>query len=1487
MPEPWEEYTATQEDAPWEDFGKTAVAEPPAPSDLFDAQLSAAPVKEAPGFFRMLGRQTVAPLAAAKKGLDLPLSTDDELKDYLEKKFLESKGEKEPTTMGKVGGFIGGLLGTIGEAVVGSGAAMPGIATTFASQAGHDAFVNAGVKALAEGKTIDEALNIAKGIGPIGATVGAATTLAFPAKVATSFRQAGKQGVPLGAAGAAGQLLENIAERQLGLKTPVLENVPTAGLTMAALPVGQYAVGRGLRAIRGRPVTEPTQPPPLPEPGTYKTPTGEYTVIYKPKTERPTDAISKRETAPIPMDEASRGRGAVVEEVRQPETSADVQAQQAKAGEQPAPAEGKPALGDVKGPEGEVFSQKQVDELKAQYPDLKVVTLRDDATGETRTVLDTGTNWGPTTKRKVVVPGTVGGTVQRNESAIRATEKVVSEKPIAVPEPKPAEAPSAKPKIPPELDTVIKGLMSQKSPGEIWIYHGEGGPEGGGFGGARWSSNPAEALSYGPRMSAIRIPVKEAEKYHLTGGSGQEYKLPNEWIKQSRDLGTFERPAIELEAPKPAEPTPVTEPAKRTSEVPKPVMEWVEKWRKAEKRYRRARRQEPSDIADADEARIGAEGMFRQEAEKAGLSQKQFDDLREYAKRTETEQTPEVEDLAEVPKAEPAKAAEPAPAPEPEPMRVGPGAAVPADVQSTQSDMAQLANTMENVASPKKTATQRVAEAKQAVSNLKTELPKNIGEMARNGVERLSAIGSAIKTGLTKLPEFTQFKRIMGEWLGANQQADLELRQFVKTINKKIPQDRQVAITNYIQADGDAAVLRQRAAASKTPKLRKGYEDALSLNRDEKIAAEQIRIYLDNRLQEGIDSGILDHGLDNYITQIWKRPNPVTQKLISDISIGKLQPNFKYARQRLLESYFEGEQKGLVPANKSVSALIAAYDQSFNRSLAARAFIKNLTEGKASDGRPLVEVSGSGRLVGDEGAKQAVLVKSKTKPEDIADYRTIDHPALRKWKWASKTPDGTDVFVEGQLLVHPEIYSHLRNVLSRSAFRQYAFPRAVLKTERLIKELMFSASGFHQVQETLHALGHRVNPTNLETLDMSKPWLKEGVDHGLQISDYNALENFSEGLNTGPLISKIPVIGKRILGPYTEWLFQDNIPRIKATMYKHAMERNLERFDSQLRSGKITRDQVAELTAKQANAAFGELNYKWMGRNLTFQDALRTFLIAPDFLEARGRFVGQALKPYGREQLVALGLLAATQYITARILNQIFDKNPHLEPENAFKLIVGKHSYELRSVPGDILHLLSRPHQFATARISPLIRQAIEGITGRDWRGVKRDAMEQVKDFARLPTPISLRKEDDQRWWETFLNAFGVHERSYTAGQEIGDLARKYRESVKGKASVEVLEDTDSPFRKLRVALDVGNERDAMSALRELRQTRKDKQIFDSMKSHLTAPFTGLSKADEAKFRRSLQPVEMEKYREALAERRERFKKFQMIWSKRGPRAAP
>lgn len=193
------------------------------------------------------------------------------------------------------------------------------------------------------------------------------------------------------------------------------------------------------------------------------------------------------------------------------------------------------------------------------------------------------------------------------------------------------------------------------------------------------------------------------------------------------------------------------------------------------------------------------------------------------------------------------------------------------------------------------------------------------------------------------------------------------------------------------------------------------------------------------------------------------------------------------------------------------------------------------------------------------------------------------------------------------------------------------------------------------------------------------------------------------------------------------------IPRLKMAMAKEALERNTERYQD-----KMSADQIAELTAKQANAAFGELNYTMIGRNKTIQDCFRLAVLAPDFLEARFKFVGQALKPYGREQAAALIRLSAYMAITAQATNYVL--NGDFDWSHPFSIKVGDKYYTLRSIPGDILHLIHDPRTFTYHRLNPTVaRPIIEGLTGRDSFGRQRDFETQMVDWIKGQVPIPIQ----------------------------------------------------------------------------------------------------------------------------------------------------
>ena len=377
----------------------------------------------------------------------------------------------------------------------------------------------------------------------------------------------------------------------------------------------------------------------------------------------------------------------------------------------------------------------------------------------------------------------------------------------------------------------------------------------------------------------------------------------------------------------------------------------------------------------------------------------------------------------------------------------GPGAAAGGE-PGTYSAIQQMSDNLRATAGADKPLDEQVS----AIQKAKDKLA-DIKDYFKKSAATVKAVADALWNRYRSVPEFGDEKRAVGKWFAAVQQADHEARQFAKQIIKEVPNKlRREAITNWIQADGDTALLKEREAASRGS-LKRGYQIAQNLTDREKYIAQTIREYYDRQLENGIEAGLLKDGLEQYITQVWKKENPITKKLLSDLSFGKLTPNFRFARKRIFDSYFEGEQAGYTP-QKDAGFLVANYDQTFNRALAARAFIKDLHEAKASDGRPLVELSGSGRkLEGESGEGGTRLIRPHAKPEELKDYQPINHPALRGWKFAGTEPDGTTILHEGDMLVHPEAYNKLLNRLSVSKIRKNPAGRALLRLQGDIKRI--------------------------------------------------------------------------------------------------------------------------------------------------------------------------------------------------------------------------------------------------------------------------------------------------------------------------------------------------------------------------------------------------------------------------------------------------
>jgi len=656
----------------------------------------------------------------------------------------------------------------------------------------------------------------------------------------------------------------------------------------------------------------------------------------------------------------------------------------------------------------------------------------------------------------------------------------------------------------------------------------------------------------------------------------------------------------------------------------------------------------------------------------------------------------------------------------------------------------------------------------------------------------LSARAAAIWDSYVHEPKWTDLHQAIGEYSLQKQKNDREVKELMDAAKAKVPSPiKREAISNWIEAGGDMDVLRERArvgrgglrvagdkSKNKTDKYHKGYEAALHLTPQEIQVAQVLKKYLDDMFRQGFQNGLIQTMLEDYITHIGvKEDNPVLGKLQYDIASWKINTSFQYARKRTFDTFYDLEQAGYRAVSKDFADIIGVYSQTFNKAIYSRAFVKSMTKGKASDGRPLVAQSGTGSLTdaSDQNPTQTMMVNPFTKGEEIYDYKSINHPAFRNWYWATKGPDKTNVFAKGDLVVHPEIYKHLDNILGKSTFRNNWAGRNFMALSTFTKKTIFSLSPFfHYVQEGTHAVGHTINPGSVVKIDFNDPVQKKAIEHGLMLYDYNAAHNFTEGLSGGSLGKKIPIYNSTVI-PLQEFLFQDYIPRLKMTTFKHALERNMERSKDDLKKGKITEDQIYAKTARQMNAAYGHLNYDLIGRNKTTQDLFRAVSLAPDFLEARIRFVGQALTPRGAEQRRALLVLAVSMYVTARILNKLLDDDYHFD--EPFAVIHNKKKYQLRSVPSDIWEMMNDFGKFAYHRIAPYSGVLLEAVTKYDLaRGQEVTYSDVAKDAATAMLPNQVKElfpdkwqkfPHDQKLYTDLINTMGIKESKYTPAEKV------------------------------------------------------------------------------------------------------------------------
>jgi hypothetical protein len=771
-------------------------------------------------------------------------------------------------------------------------------------------------------------------------------------------------------------------------------------------------------------------------------------------------------------------------------------------------------------------------------------------------------------------------------------------------------------------------------------------------------------------------------------------------------------------------------------------------------------------------------------------------------------------------------------------------------------------------------------------------------------------------------PIDSEFRKVVKDWQFADQFTGLETKRWIDEIQKQVPNPaRRGAISVYLEAGGDASLL-DYWAHSVPERWRPFFEQARNLTDSEKALAQRVKQDFDQKLLDATMAGMVDKGRDNYgVPQLWKEPpkgaapgadglNEAGKKSGANWR-AQLDPRDPFfSLQRTHDTYFDGIMAGGVPHTLDVGKLVGVYNEAFHKNLSSRATIWALKDAKAADGSPVVKISGSARIV-PQGEGRAYLVDSRARSTSDATadgrpYVSIDHWALKNWKFVANTMEGAidpmtgkpfppgKVLVNGEFLVHPDHYGFLKNELMNSPLREGKVGKVVnatLKTSAFLKASKFAFGTFHLATVGEHMATHLVNPfLNGFEVDLRKPEQARLVRNGLELGMGRERTLFEEGLAShGGASSMIPGVGN-MLAKLSDFLFKTYIPAIKMKSGLKVLERNEARY-----KGKLSPDQIAELTAHQMNAAGGLQNYRLLGRDKMLMDLSRLSLTAPDFLESRAKVVAQALKPYGAEQRRFLLTQAVLMYAGCRVANMLLsdDNDPHFEWKNAFSVIHNGRAYSIRTIVGDFHHMVSDPMSFAQGRLSPIVRGSIEAATGRDMRtGARKDTWIQtpvarqaeilVSELAKWLLPVGTegmlpgKEAREQTTMGTLAQAaLGVGSRKYTAQTQMYELADKFNRHQPDAKTQNYTKErdarvgTESAYRKLNDLLEAGN---IDGARKEYQALMKDGHTKEAIQRHYqsseTRTFTG--NADrESRFVNSMTEAQRKLYGKAKAERKQ------------------
>lgn len=772
---------------------------------------------------------------------------------------------------------------------------------------------------------------------------------------------------------------------------------------------------------------------------------------------------------------------------------------------------------------------------------------------------------------------------------------------------------------------------------------------------------------------------------------------------------------------------------------------------------------------------------------------------------------------------------------------------------------------------------------------------------------------------LRSLPEFGKFKEVLNEFNAENQRRGMVLAGEVRQVFDAVPDKlTRRAMYRAIEAGFDRKQLEQWRDGSTRLSSKKAYEAALALTPEQVAYAKKLKAWFEAKHPQAVQAGLLEENQkrENYVPLMVDKPYEVKGNPAS--YGGKLKGDFSHAITREFENSFDvenatdehGNNLGLKLTSDDIPEVMAFYGAELDKVDLTRQALAALesSKAKAEDGEPLVQPV-HGMLTNKPEKGSTISNPSNRVSESGLKYETLDHPAFKRWYFAGNDLEGKAVMFKGEMGLHPDIYSHMANILGRSRIQNWMDSpggavahlaktalRAVQEAQKFVKANMFSASAFHATHIATRAAGNLVAPWELRRVTPDDAGATKAMRHGLQLGGDNAaMQAVAEGLGGGEgynVLGKIPGI-KTVVNGITHLTFHEIIPAYKLATWEKLNAKNLKVFSDDIKAGRATPAQVGYLTSQQVNARFGEQNYTDLGANPTFRHVLSLLTLAPDFWRSNMQNlkqvgVGLTGAKTGREPAKAFVITAGVTWLTARILNKALSEDDSYHFEDPFAVHHGKRTYTFRTEVQDVEKMLTQPNQYLMGRLSPFASSALEYISGVNWRGEKVDAADVLKETATKAIPASLKflpgvssadewgtgRRSTTSHFEQFLTSQGIKVGRASPLTAAYELARDYKKAI-GKEDKEGSYPV-SKFQQLRYALEDGDTEKAKAELATLAKDENPGKLARGLHSALFHPWTGSHRSD-MEFKASLSPADLAKVEKAEAHRKAIWADFQKL----------